>query len=123
MFLRRTAFPKLALLVFIMLAAVVPASAQLTTGTLTGTLKDAQGGVVPGATVTLTSEGKGTQLSPAFTNANGDFVIANVQPDTYTIQVTNAGPSPPASKAACTSAWMSLIWTINVGCASPNRCG
>ncbi|HMC75715.1 MAG TPA: TonB-dependent receptor [Vicinamibacterales bacterium] len=94
MFLRRTAFARLALLLFTMLASVIPASAQLTTGTLTGTLKDAQGGVVPGATVTLTSEGKGTQLSPAFTNANGDFVIANVQPDTYTIEVTMAGFKP-----------------------------
>ena len=94
MFLRRTAFARLALLLFTMLASVIPASAQLTTGTLTGTLKDAQGGVVPGATVTLTSEGKGTQLSPAFTNANGDFVIANVQPDTYTIQVTMEGFKP-----------------------------
>ena len=94
MFARRTSFSRLALLLFIVLASVVPASAQLTTGTLTGTLKDAQGGVVPGATVTLTSEGKGTQLSPAFTNANGDFVIANVPPDTYTIQVTMEGFKP-----------------------------
>src|SRR5436190_23364206 len=91
MFLRRTAFARLALLLFTMLASVIPASAQLTTGTLTGTLKDAQGGVIPGATVTLTSEGKGTQLPPAFTNANGDFVFANVAPDSYTIQITMEG--------------------------------
>ena len=32
------------------------ASAQITTGVLAGTVKDAQGGVVPGATVTLISE-------------------------------------------------------------------
>jgi hypothetical protein len=74
-----------------MTALAAPAAAQLTTGTLTGTLKDAQGGVVPGATVTLTSEGKGTQLPPAFTNANGDFVFANVAPDSYTIQITMSG--------------------------------
>src|SRR5436190_21290807 len=73
------------------LLSAIPAAAQLTTGTLTGTVKDAQGGVIPGATVTLTSEGKGTQLPPSITNANGDFVFANVAPDSYTIQVTMSG--------------------------------
>ena len=34
---------------------------------------------------------RGTQLPPAFTNASGDFVFANVPPDSYTIQVTMAG--------------------------------
>src|SRR5436190_9529746 len=79
-----------AVLILILLGAL-PARAQLTTGTLTGTIKDAQGGVIPGATVTLTSEARGTQLAPAVTNTQGDFVIANVAPDTYTIQVTMDG--------------------------------
>ena len=43
--------------------------------------------MIPGATVTLTSDARGTQLPPAFTNTNGDFVIATC-PDTYTIQVS-----------------------------------
>ena len=60
------------------------AGAQLTTGTVTGTVKDAQGGVIPGATVMLTSETRARSLQPAFTNATGDFVFANVPPDTYT---------------------------------------
>jgi len=92
MFVRRTSVSSIALLVVaasLLLAG--PAAAQLTTGTLAGTLKDAQGGVVPGATVTLTSEARGTQLPPAFTNASGDFVFANVPPDTYTIQVAMQG--------------------------------
>src|SRR5262245_52691557 len=92
MFARRTSFPSVALLVLLgILGLAAPAAAQLTTGTLTGTLKDAQGGVVPGATVTLTSEARGTQLPPAFTNSSGDFVFANVPPDTYTIQVAMEG--------------------------------
>src|SRR5258708_4593752 len=87
---RRNSFTALA---FIggLLAASPPAAAKLTTGTLTGSLKDAQGLVVPGAAVTLTSEARGTQLPPAFTNAQGDFVFANVPPDTYTIQVAMTG--------------------------------
>jgi hypothetical protein len=68
-----------------------PAVAQLTTGTLSGTLKDPQGLVIPGATVTLTSEARGTQLPPSFSNATGDFVFVNVPPDTYTIQIAMQG--------------------------------
>ena len=45
-------------------ALPAPASAQLTTGTVTGAVKDAQGGVLPGATVVLVSESRGTQLPP-----------------------------------------------------------
>lgn len=69
----------------------VPAYAQLTTGTVTGTVKDSQGGVIPGAAVVLISESRGTQLPEAFTNTNGDFVVPNTPPDTYTIQVTMQG--------------------------------
>jgi hypothetical protein len=42
------------------LTTALPASAQVTTGMVTGTVKDAQGGVVPGATVVLVSETRGT---------------------------------------------------------------
>jgi len=72
-------------------AIAVPASAQLTTGTISGTVKDPQGGVIPGASVVLTSETRGTQLPAAFTNTNGDFLVANVPPDTYSIVVTMEG--------------------------------
>ena len=41
-----------------------PASAQLTTATVAGTVKDAQGGVIPGATVVLISEKRGTRTAP-----------------------------------------------------------
>jgi hypothetical protein len=88
---RRTSFRVIALLFLGILALATPAAAQLTTGTLTGTLKDSQGGVIPGATVTVTSEAKGTQMPAAFTGASGDFVLANMPPDTYTIQIAMQG--------------------------------
>jgi hypothetical protein len=69
------------------LAVASPASAQITTSTVTGTVKDQQGGVMPGATVTLISDTKGTQSTPVVTNDVGSFVVTNVTADTYTVQV------------------------------------
>src|SRR5438309_1527294 len=68
-----------------------PAAAQITTGTVTGTIKDSQGGVVPGATVVLISEARGTRSVPAITNATGDYVFPNITADTYTVEVTMEG--------------------------------
>ena len=64
------------------------ARAQITTGSLTGTVTDPQGGVIPGATVTLTSETKGTKTTPVVTNSTGDFVVVNVPADRYTIEIS-----------------------------------
>jgi hypothetical protein len=72
-------------------AAVLPASAQITTGNVAGIVKDAQGGVVPGATVTLIDEARGTKLAPATTDANGNYVFPNVTAATYTVEVTMSG--------------------------------
>src|SRR5262245_42334187 len=74
------------LLAFLSFASV--ASAQITTGTVTGNVKDGQGGVIPGATVVLISETRGTKSAPAVTNENGDYVFPNVAPDVYTVEVT-----------------------------------
>ena len=76
---------------FVFWLTAAPAAAQLTTGTVTGTVKDTQGAVIPGASVVLVSETRGTELPPAFTNASGDFVVVNVPPDTYDVQVTLEG--------------------------------
>src|SRR5689334_5042786 len=64
------------------------AIAQITTGTVTGTVRDAQGGVIPGATVVLISDTKGTRSAPAITNETGTYVFPNVTADTYTVEVS-----------------------------------
>ena len=61
-----------------------------TTGTVTGTVKDDQGGVIPGATVTLVSEARGTSLE-AVTTVTGDFVFSNITGDTYLVRVSMDG--------------------------------
>ena len=62
----------------IVIVTAQPAAAQLTTGSLAGVVKDAQGGVIPGATVTLVSETRATRSVPIVTNATGDFVRARI---------------------------------------------
>jgi hypothetical protein len=71
----------------LMLSVARLGSAQGVTGTVSGTVKDTQGGVIPGATVTLVSESKGTHSAPRVTDPSGDFVFPNLAADTYTIRV------------------------------------
>ena len=70
-------------------ALAAPAAAQAT-ATVAGTVKDAQGGVIPGATITLVSETRGTSFE-GVTTETGDFVMTNLPGDTYTIRVSMDG--------------------------------
>ncbi len=72
-------------------ALAIPAAAQVTTGTVTGNIKDAQGGVIPGATVTLISSTRGTTLATVTADTDGVYTFPNVPPDTYMIRVTMDG--------------------------------
>ena len=82
---------RICLMAFVaLLTAARAAPAQVTTGFITGTVQDGQGGVIPGATVTLISEARGTRSAPTVTGPSGDFVFPNVSVDTYTIEVAMA---------------------------------
>jgi hypothetical protein len=74
-------------IVLLLLMTVAAAASAQVTGGITGTVADAQGGVVPGATVTLTSASKNTTLGTTVTNDRGGFAFPNVPPDTYTVTV------------------------------------
>src|SRR5262245_31798054 len=80
----------------LMLAFAASAAAQAT-GTVAGTVKDAQGGIIPGATVTLVSETRGTTFDTT-SGATGDFVLSNVPGDTYTVRVSMDGFSTSERK-------------------------
>jgi hypothetical protein len=77
--------------VVVLLVVASTVRAQITTGTVAGSIKDDQGLRVPGASVTLVSEARGTRVAPVVTNSNGDFVVPNVTADTYTIEVSMPG--------------------------------
>jgi hypothetical protein len=70
----------------------IPANAvaQTASASVSGTVQDAQAGVLPGVTVTLTSRTQGNVLT-ATTDEGGRFVFPIVRPDTYTLQVTLQG--------------------------------
>ena len=66
------------------------ASAQVDTGTILGTVKDAAGGVLPGATVTITHEGQSLTLT-AVTREDGSYVFTPIRTGAYTIEVEFQG--------------------------------
>jgi hypothetical protein len=68
--------------------AATAASAQVTTGSIAGTVTDSQGGVLPGATLTLINTSQNTKSAPVAADAQGDFVFVNIAPGTYTLEVT-----------------------------------
>lgn len=78
--------------VALMLGMSIPqAVAQLTMGTVSGTVRDPQAAAVPGATINLTSETRGTKLQVVKSETSGDLVIPNVPPDTYTLEISQQG--------------------------------
>lgn len=66
-----------------------PSQAQQPT-TIAGTVQDATGGVVVGATVTLLDE-KGAVAQTVATSEQGEYLFAGLLPGTYTVTATAAG--------------------------------
>ena len=85
-----------AIFVALWLALAGAASAQETTGTLTGKLTDTQGLAVPGATVTVT----GPQGAKSFvTDADGTFRVPFLTPGTYDVRAELQGFKTVEQKA------------------------
>jgi hypothetical protein len=80
-----------ALAAMALLAVTTPVFGQAsTTATMRGTVEDTSGGVLPGATVTLTNAGTGaTQV--AVTNERGGYQFTGLFPGTYTLKVELEG--------------------------------
>jgi carboxypeptidase family protein len=96
----------------------VPVLAQVTTGIVTGSVRDEQGSVIPGATVALMSSARGTRVAETVTNANGDFVFPNVTADTYVVEVTLQGFRPARREGIYVSAGDRVavpVLTLGVG--------
>src|SRR5438552_156352 len=67
-----------------------PASGQAVYGSIIGTVTDPSGAAVPNAKVTVTSVSKGTSYEAA-TNADGNYSVTHLIPDTYNVRVEAPG--------------------------------
>jgi len=74
---------------FLALASLT-SHAQAVYGSLYGNVTDNTGAVVPGATVTVTDESKGTSVTVT-TNASGEYTVEHLIPDSYDVKVTMNG--------------------------------
>ncbi len=98
-------------------AFTVPtAFGQGTSGQVSGTVRDATGAVVPGATVVLRDESSGSQLKTT-SNASGFYSINYVPPATYTLTVSSKGFKAYARSGIVVgpSAQLSADATLQVG--------
>ncbi len=92
------------------------AFAQTFQGSIRGTIRDADGGVLPGVTVTIQNEDTGTSRS-AVSSAVGEYVFANVQPATYTLRAELSGFAPSVSEGLIVGVSSAVLndLTLNVG--------
>src|SRR5689334_7186801 len=73
-----------------MLGLAAPATAQETTGTITGTATDQTGAVLPGVTVTVKHVQTG-RSQDFVTNASGNYIAPLQQPGEYEVTFTLSG--------------------------------
>jgi hypothetical protein len=86
----RTHLGRLALAVVIVLAGVSLARGQAFTASITGTVVDSNGGVVPGTTVTITNLGTGQEWT-AVTDTEGRYTLPLLPPGSYRVATTLEG--------------------------------
>jgi hypothetical protein len=90
--MKKTDFPMFALrLASCMLFMIATLLAQLDTGNITVTVKDATGAGVPGAAVVLHNESTGINLRAAITNDQGQYTFALVPSGNYSVRVEQRG--------------------------------
>jgi hypothetical protein len=106
------------LFLFIVLLAtpLVTAAAGQTAGAITGTLADANGGVLPGVSVTARDTATGLSRT-VVTGAAGRFVLAAMPPGTYELRAELAGFKPHVRQgvAVAVATTVNLNMTLQVG--------
>src|SRR5436190_1234059 len=86
---RTVTLSAIVVLVAVMFSAI-SITAQATTGTIRGTIADANGAVVAGASVKIKNEGTGSEITTT-TNSQGIFSSGSLIPGSYTVTVEQAG--------------------------------
>src|SRR5436190_21932547 len=73
-----------------MLVPAPPLTAQVTTATLFGIVRDTTGAIVPGASITATNEGTGITRT-SVTDDGGEFTLAALPAGAYTLRIELQG--------------------------------
>ena len=96
--------------------AFVTAVAAQTAGTITGTLSDANGGVLPGVSVTVRDTATGLSRT-VVTGAAGRFVVAAIPPGSYDLRAELAGFKPHVRQAVtvAVATTVNLNITLQIG--------
>ena len=81
---------RLALLLSVLIMAAASFAQTSATAELRGTVKDPNGAVIQGASVSLRDDAKNIGRT-AVSNANGDYVLLSVPPGSYTLTVSAKG--------------------------------
>src|SRR5690349_3660345 len=99
------------LIFILLLAPAIAAQTQITTGTIQGTVVDANGAVVPGASVEI--KNLDTNVSRSLTtDEGGRFVAPLLQPGNYSVTVSKQGFSTGVLEKATLTVGQAL--TVNV---------
>ena len=88
--MKRTPLGFFILSIMVLVLGTVTAFGQASTSRLNGVVTDSNGGIIAGATVTLTNEGNNISLTTASTSS-GQYVFESVQAGTYTVTVEQQG--------------------------------
>ncbi len=92
------------------LLVALPVMAQEQTGGIDGTVKDAEGSVLPGVTVEATANGVGTLV--ANTDARGTYRFPRLPSSVYTVKASLEGYKPAEAKGIALS--LGQILTVNL---------
>src|SRR5688572_7296203 len=86
--MRRFVFRTLVAVACVVLAPVI-ASAQ--TSTISGTVRDASGGVLPGVTIEVASPVLIEKVRTTVSDGDGKFTVVSLRPGTYTVTFSLTG--------------------------------
>ncbi len=98
------------LLLAVCLCVALPLSAQKVTGTITGVVSDSAGAVVAAAEVSVKNTATG-EVRTATTNGSGGYVLADLPPGTYDVNIKQANFKEYVSKGV--ELFVSSTATVN----------
>src|SRR5262245_54230809 len=92
------------------------AHAQLSTGSVNGTVRDASGSVVPGTTIVLRNTDTSVERTTS-SNVSGNYVFLNITPGNYTLEAKNAGFNTAKTEAftLAVNQTVTLDFNLSVG--------